>query len=154
MGSVNAEYSAVGILYFLRKSFMNSLDPSSCAAPFDGPKHLNPDSSNLSVMPLTKGFSGPMIVKSIFSLMANCANPSISSACISILMIEFSNSVPPFPGATKISFTKGLLDIFHERACSLPPDPTIKTFIYQCLKCLKPVNNMAIPASSAASITS
>ena len=154
MESVNEEYSAVGILYFLRKSFMNSFDPSSCAAPFDGPKHLNPDSSNLSVIPLTKGFSGPMTVKSICLLMANSTNPSISSACISILIIEFSNSVPPFPGATKIFLTKGLLDIFHDRACSLPPDPTINTFIYQCLKCLTPVNSMAIPASLAASITS
>ena len=46
-----------------------------------------------------------------------------------MLVIFFSNSVPPFPGATNMSVTFGLWDIFQESACSLPPLPTIKTFI-------------------------
>jgi len=37
--------------------------------------------------------------------------------------------VPPFPGAQKIRFTRGLWRIFQAKACSRPPEPTTRTFI-------------------------
>lgn len=37
-------------------------------------------------------------------------------------------AVPPLPGARKTVFTLLDLDIFHARACSLPPDPITNIF--------------------------
>ena len=51
-------------------------------------------------MPFTRGSSGPTIVKSIWLSLAKFASLSILSAGILILIIPFSFSVPPLPGAT------------------------------------------------------
>ncbi len=48
------------------------------AAFFLGPKTLNPFAKNTSVIPPTKGSSGPTMVKSIFSLRAKSASLSNS----------------------------------------------------------------------------
>ena len=69
------------------------------------------------------------IVKSMPDFLAKLDNPSISLESIEIFWMDSSISVPPFPGATKISDTKLLLEIFHASACSLPPLPTTRTFM-------------------------
>jgi len=69
--SVKFAYLAVGILLRAKKSFENALEPSSCAAPLLGPKHLRLFSSNKSTTPLTNGASGPTTVKSIALSKAN-----------------------------------------------------------------------------------
>ena len=52
---------AVGILYFLQIFFVKILEPSSCEAILFGPNTLIFSFSKKSVIPSTKGFSGPMI---------------------------------------------------------------------------------------------
>ena len=44
-----------------------------------------------------------------------------------------NSAIPAFPGAQKILSTFGLLATDHAIACSLPPLPTIKTFIFHFL---------------------
>mmetsp|Transcript_180 Transcript_180/g.611 ORF Transcript_180/g.611 Transcript_180/m.611 type:complete len:219 (+) Transcript_180:575-1231(+) len=63
--SLKTSYVAVGMLYFLHKFFMNSLDPSNCAAFFDGPNTLIFSALKLSANPSTSGASGPTTTKSI-----------------------------------------------------------------------------------------
>ena len=58
----------------------------------------------------------------------------------------------PFPGTTNSWPAFGEFASFYPGACSLPPLLTTKIFLVS--KCLRPVNNMAIPASFAARITS
>ena len=41
-----------------------------------------------------------------------------------------SLAVPAFPGAIYKSLICELFAIFHAKACSLPPDPYIKTFFF------------------------
>ena len=93
-------YTAVGISCLQRKSFINSFEPSSCAASLLGPKQFRLSDSNLSGIPLTKGTSGPTMVKSIRCSVAKIASLLISSAAISTLVTPSSFEVPPLPGAT------------------------------------------------------
>ena len=125
--SVKVPYSAVLTPYFFIKSLEKLLLPSSCAPFLSGPKHFRPASLNLSVIPLVNGSSGPTTVNAISLFLAKTTNSSIS--VIFIFSHLFSMAVPPLPGATNILETLLLLAIFQANACSLPPEPTNKTFI-------------------------
>jgi len=81
-----------------------------------------------------------------------------------------SSLMPPFPGAQYILSTLLLRESFHTIACSRPPSlPQVLSWhssvtilvkrrktagVNQCLKCRIPVNTMAIPYLSHASIDS
>ncbi len=93
----------------------------------------------------------------------------MSSEDTSTLRTFGSVAVPALPGATSTSVTRAACAHFHARACSRPPEPTIKTFRVakhdvaacgaferegECLKCRMPVNTIAMPCSSAAAMTS
>ena len=80
-------------------------------------------------MPITKGISGPMIVKSIASAWANASNPEISSTAMATFSTEDSSAVPGLPGATNTFSTLGDCLAFQARACSRPPPPTMRIFI-------------------------
>ena len=90
------------MLCLIKKSFMNSLEPSSWAAPIEGPKQFRPKDLNLSVIPKTSGSSGPTIVISILFSIANSASSSTLFEGMGMFVTFGSCSVPPFPGATNI----------------------------------------------------
>ena len=76
------------------------MEPSNWAACFEGPKQFKSRDLNLSVIPSTRGISGPIIVKSMELFRAKLLRPSISSTAISMFETPSSLDVPPFPGAT------------------------------------------------------
>ena len=78
---------------------------------------------------MTKGASGPTIVISIDSYLANSISAGMSSELIFTFDIFFSKAHPALPGATKTCVTSEKLAHCQAIACSLPPDPMIKTFI-------------------------
>ncbi len=125
---MKVSYSAVGILYFFIISFANSLLPSTFAASLDGPNTFRPFFSNSSTIPIVNGISGPTTVKSILFCIANSLSPSIFSTLMLIFLPYLE--VPPFPGAINISLTLLDFDNFHAIVSSLPPLPTISTFIF------------------------
>ena len=53
-----------------------------------------------------------------------------SSIFIEVLDTLVSSAVPALPGQTKTSDTDESCAHFHARACSLPPDPIIKMYIF------------------------
>ena len=57
---------AVGILNLSQRSFVKIFEPSNWAAILLGPKTFILFFSKKSVIPFTKGFSGPTMIKSIF----------------------------------------------------------------------------------------
>jgi len=82
---------------------------------------------NLSEIPSTNGFSGPMMSISIFDSFINLTNSSISS--ISMLTLVPYRAVPGFPGVMNNLSKRGLWCNFHANADSLPPEPINKIFI-------------------------
>ena len=125
---VNVSYAAVGMLYFFIRSFENALEPSSIAAFFLGPNTLKPSFSNTSTIPPTSGSSMPTTVKSMALSLANATSLSNSIAFISTH--SATSAIPALPGAQYILSTLGLWLIFQHIACSRPPLPTTKTFIF------------------------
>ena len=123
----NTPNLAVGILYFSQIFFVKIFDPSSCEHNLFGPNTFILLFSKKSTKPSTKGFSGPIMTRSIFSLFINFFNNSKLSK--SKLIFSAISAVPALPGKQKI------LDIYFELfkleqiACSLPPLPIIPTFI-------------------------
>ena len=80
-------------------------------------------------MPLTKGSSGPTRTISILFFITSSLIAKKSFTLIS--KFTPSSLVPAFPGAIKILLTILLLDSFQQKACSLPPPPNIKIFIFK-----------------------
>ena len=62
--------------------FAKSLDASSCAAAFDGPKQGIPAAPDASARPFANGFSGPTTMRSILSFFANSITALFSSTLI------------------------------------------------------------------------
>ena len=120
-------YAAVGILYFFIKSFENAFDPSRIAAFLRGPNTRRPAFSNSSTTPPTNGSSMPIIVRSISFSFAKATN--LSNSIAPIATHSANSAIPAFPGAQYILSTFSLFATLHAIACSLPPLPTINTFI-------------------------
>ena len=78
-------------------------------------------------MPSTKGFSGPIIMKSIS--LPNIKSFSFSKFFRSIFIFVAIAFVPAFPGKQKIFLI--LSEFFNDKhiACSRPPLPITPTFI-------------------------
>ena len=109
--------------------FANSLLDSICEAFLEGPKIFRLFIINISTIPKANGVSDPTIVKSILFSLAKVASSTIS--VIWIFTFVAKGDVPALPGATYIlRFSLFVLRIAHAIACSLPPDPTTRTFIY------------------------
>src|SRR5688572_8019397 len=70
-----------------------------------------------------------MMVSPTCSALARATRPAMSSAATSTLRTRGSVAVPPFPGATSTSETRGDCTHFQARACSRPPLPTIRIFM-------------------------
>ena len=112
------------------RSFENAFEPSRIAAFFLGPNTRSPAFSNLSTIPPTSGSSIPIIVKSISFSLAYATSLSNSITPIGAHSTTLGTvAIPALPGATYISSTLLLFDTEFVMACSLPPPPTIKTFI-------------------------
>ena len=103
------------------------MEPSKIAAFLRGPNTRSPSASNASTTPPTSGSSIPITVRSIFFSFANATNLSNSIAPIGTH--SAISPIPALPGAQYIFSTFGLCATFHAIACSLPPLPTINTFI-------------------------
>ena len=89
-------YFAVGIEYFLQIFLVKILDPSSCEAILFGPKTLISLSSKKSTIPSTKGFSGPIITRSIlFEIIKSLISLKFSRSREIFLAIS---EVPALPG--------------------------------------------------------
>ncbi len=118
--------SAVGMCAFRIISFAKILDDSSRAAAIVGPKMRSPSLSNKSTTPAASVSSGPTTVRSMRFSLAKRASPGRSLAVIG----RFSPraAVPAFPGAQKISLTRGDCRSFHAKACSRPPLPITRIF--------------------------
>ncbi|CAI8243754.1 MAG: Uncharacterised protein [Cryomorphaceae bacterium] len=78
-------------------------------------------------MPFTNGSSGPTKTSSIFSVSTNSF--MLSKSFTSILILVPTSAVPALPGAINNLLHELLFAIFHANACSLPPPPSINTFI-------------------------
>ncbi len=73
-----------------------------------------------------------MTVSLTLFCLASLIREGKSSAAIGTF--SASRAVPAFPGATNTRSTRSLWAIFHVRACSLPPLPTISTFMLKVLE--------------------
>ena len=127
LASSKFSYAAVGIWYFFIKSLEKALEPSKIAAFLRGPNTFSPSASNASTIPPTSGSSIPIIVKSTACSFANAV--SLSNSIAPIGTHSAICPIPAFPGAQNILSTLGLFATLAAIACSLPPLPTIKTFI-------------------------
>ena len=122
--------------YFFMKALEKALLASSTEARASGPTTARPRALNRSTIPAAKGASGPITVSSTPSALAKVASASWASGAAgsppgTARFRHFpSRAVPPFPGATNTRSTLSLCANFHASACSLPPLPMIKTFIY------------------------
>ena len=121
-------YAAVGILYFFIRSLEKAFEPSKIAAFLRGPKARSPSASRASTRPPTNGSSIPTIVRSIACSFANAT--SLSNSIAPIGTHSAICPIPAFPGAQYILSTFGLFATLVAIACSLPPLPTINTFIF------------------------
>src|SRR5712692_3278878 len=81
---------------------------------------------NASVNPLTRGSSGPTMVRSGRTFSANATISPTSPA--STATHSASAAMPPFPGTHQLFSTRGLCFNFHTSACSRPPPPSTRTF--------------------------
>src|SRR6187401_1235186 len=123
-------------------SLVNPLEPSSCAATFEGPNVLIPAVSRSSTTPAQSGPSGPTTTKStlwarqkaITALWSVMSRSAISASC----------AMPALPGAQKSRSTSGLAAIFQASACSRPPEPRRRMFI-----CLLAGEGDAVPIGLA-----
>ena len=82
-----------------------------------------------SCIPFTNGSSGPTKTKLISFSQTKFFIASKSVKEIATLIPQFA--VPAFPGAIYKFCNNLLCEIFHAKACSLPPEPKIRTFINQ-----------------------
>ena len=132
LSAVMLLYPAVGMLWRCIKPLANSLLPSSTAPAFDGPITGTPHNASSflkkSYTPFTNGSSGPTTTISTPFSMTNFLMPSKSSALIATF--SPTSRVPAFPGAIYNFSILGLWAIFHANACSRPPEPNSKSFIY------------------------
>ena len=87
---------AVGISYFWQSFLVKILDPSSCEAAWLGPNILILVFEKKSAIPSTRGFSGPIIKRSIFFF--STKSLIAWKSLISILILLAINAVPAFPG--------------------------------------------------------
>src|SRR5579885_2462834 len=81
-------------------------------------------------MPATNGASGPTMVNPMRCCCANRSSAGISSAAMGTFSTLLSAAVPALPGATYTRPTRADCAAFHASACSRPPPPTIKTFMF------------------------
>ncbi|GBD87704.1 hypothetical protein BMS3Abin03_01638 [bacterium BMS3Abin03] len=120
-------YFPVGIPALLIMCFAKVLCASISAAEELGPKTKIPTDLKAFASPSTKGCSGPITTRSTALSLQNSIADSFPDR--SMFMFSAIAAVPGFPGNTNSFFRDLLSDIFHAKACSLPPDPTTTTFI-------------------------
>ena len=107
-------------------SLANRFEPSSREAACDGARQSKPLASNASLIPATKGASGPTTVKSIDWLPAKAVSASKSMTPMATFSHLASSAVPGLPGATNTRSTDDDSANFHANACSRPPLPITK----------------------------
>src|SRR5258706_6977115 len=127
VASVKDAWPAVGIACRAMKRLANSLEASSCAAAFVGPKMRRPSTRSASTAPAASGASGPTTVAWMPSLFANCTRSGI--AVWATLKRPSSRAVPVLPGATYTRETLGDCARRHAMACSRPPEPMTRSFM-------------------------
>mmetsp|Transcript_24736 Transcript_24736/g.33944 ORF Transcript_24736/g.33944 Transcript_24736/m.33944 type:complete len:218 (-) Transcript_24736:595-1248(-) len=135
--SVKDRCSAVGRPWRAMNSLDHALEPSSCAARAEGPKHKMCSCRSMSASPSTRGCSGPTTTSDTCCSRAKHTMPAKSSAAMDTFPHcaapgVFSHSfpsrwVPKLPGHTEILRTKGLFSRLTVMACSRPPPPTTIT---------------------------
>src|ERR1700687_3151454 len=109
------------------KALAKSLELSSCAAAWVGPKIFSPARLNASTTPSASVASGPTTVRPMRS---RCANATRSAIEVNATLLSSrSRAVPALPGATKTFATRLDCAIFHANACSRPPPPITRIFI-------------------------
>src|SRR6202158_3971865 len=109
------------------KALAKSLELSSCAAAWVGPKIFSPARLNASTTPSASVASGPTTVRPMRS---RCANATRSAIEVNATLLSSrSRAVPALPGATKTFATRLDCAIFHANACSRPPPPMTRIFI-------------------------
>mmetsp|Transcript_5369 Transcript_5369/g.14926 ORF Transcript_5369/g.14926 Transcript_5369/m.14926 type:complete len:209 (-) Transcript_5369:89-715(-) len=120
------------MLYFLQRSFMKALEPSSSAAPFLGPKAGMPASSRSSASPATRGASGPITTMPMSFSRQKVITAGWSATLRSSMVVMLGSwLIPALPGAQNRVLQSGDWASFHARACSRPPVPTTSTFIFE-----------------------
>ena len=109
---------------------------SSSAAALLGPNTFTPGHSaaSSSTTPSTSGCSGPTTTIAAPTLLTSPTTVALShlvigvpSSSVAFLIFPPSFCVPPFPGRTITSETRGLLASATARACSRPPLPSNTT---------------------------
>ena len=116
--------------YFFIRFFENTLLLSMTAAFARGPKARMPAASSASTMPAASGSSGATKTRSTGFSCANRTTPSMSIAPMSTP--SASAAMPPLPGAHQSLSVFGLSFSLRTIACSRPPLPITKMFMY-CL---------------------
>ncbi len=122
-------YAAVGMLCLLMNCLAKSLLPSSLAPVAAGPNTAIHSARNTSATPATSGASGPITTRSACTLRARS---STSSPLFMLTPLTFSprTAVPPLPGAIISRSHLGLLRRAQANACSRPPEPNSKMFMF------------------------
>src|SRR5512139_42906 len=108
------------------KRLAKSLELSSCAAAFVGPKIARPSARKRSTTPAASGASGPTTVSATSWSFASFTRSA--TAVASTFSTPSSRAVPALPGATRTFETRGLRASFQASACSRPPEPMTRSF--------------------------
>ena len=138
------------MLYFCIRSLAKDLLPSIIAAFLRGPKARMPAASSASTMPSASGSSGATITRSGLCSLAKATMPSMSVALIGTH--SASAAMPPLPGAHQMWSTLGLFFNVWTMACSRPPPPITKAFIYcssvcRYMRCARNISTMSEQAA-------
>mmetsp|Transcript_22236 Transcript_22236/g.39683 ORF Transcript_22236/g.39683 Transcript_22236/m.39683 type:complete len:210 (+) Transcript_22236:1016-1645(+) len=116
------------MLYFLHRSFMNAFDPSSSAAPLEGPKVGMPAALRSSARPATSGASGPITTSPTPLSLQKSITATWSSTLRSGTVVIFgSRLMPALPGAQYSVSQRRDCASFQAIECSRPPVPTTST---------------------------
>ena len=118
-----------GILYSTKRLRVNDFDVSTCAKSFLGPTTPTLISHKESAIPAAKGFSGPIIAKSISCFFAYFCTVLGSS----ILSILISSQILDMPGLLLLArqyIFFFFFDLEKDRiiACSRAPEPITRIF--------------------------
>ena len=119
---------AVGTPCRTIKFFENDLLASSWAASLFGPIIFRPRDSNSSTIPRASDVSPPTNVRSIPLATAKAASPRVSSGLIGTHCA--TSAMPALPLAQKSPVTRALLLNERQIACSRPPEPITRIFIW------------------------
>ena len=144
--SVHVMARAVGTPAACISSFENAFEPSTRAAPADGPKTAMRARRRASPRPSTSGSSGPTTTSPTSRWWASATRPPTSSTATSWQVA--TRAMPGLPGAQCSSRQVGLAASACASACSRPPEPTSRILIAPSLVAAPSIPTQRLPTRS------